>query len=255
MSDQKLHKSKTVKLPEETPRVGRSKRAREEVARDVQDPHVESVSKKVRERKERSRKAEVEVEVPPVKVEVVDVVDDVDVKGDAVIDESSFEVTTTSSIVRRLDKEEVTSQFDNIVSLLEKELLLLKEDKSKNRRDSLKFIRTLTSEIKRLKTNSVRLMKKTKKKTDGLHSGFMKPVKISREMSAFAGWNESELKSRVDVTKFICEYIKANNLQNPSDRRQILVDDKLGALLKYDPTTEAPLTYYFLQRKIQHHFV
>ena len=85
----------------------------------------------------------------------------------------------------------------------------------------------------------------------------MKPVKISKEMTDFTGWAPDELKSRVDVTKYICGYIREKDLQNPKDRRQIQPDTKLQALLhlsKKDLKDE-PLTYYTLQKKIQGHFV
>jgi upstream activation factor subunit UAF30 len=86
-------------------------------------------------------------------------------------------------------------------------------------------------------------------------SGFMKQVPISKEMAKFANWDPSQLRSRVEVTKFICDYVKQHNLQNPQDRRQILPDDKLSKLLNYDAKkSDKPLTYYYLQRVIQPHF-
>ena len=85
----------------------------------------------------------------------------------------------------------------------------------------------------------------------------MKPVNISNEMSSFTGWEKDELKSRVDVTKYICGYIRDNDLQNPDDRRQIVPDKKLTNLLKLNKKglAEEPLTYYSLQKKIQPHFI
>jgi upstream activation factor subunit UAF30 len=86
------------------------------------------------------------------------------------------------------------------------------------------------------------------------NSGFLKKVPISKEMAKFTGWDSSELKSRVDVTKSLCNYIRENNLQNPKDRRQILPDVKLTKLLnikKGDP----PLTYYRIQSCIKPHFI
>ena len=80
---------------------------------------------------------------------------------------------------------------------------------------------------------------------------FMKPVKISREMQKFTGMRDDQLVSRVDVTKAICQYVKTNNLQNQSDRRQFTPDEKLGKLLG----TSEPLTYYNLQKHIQPHFI
>lgn len=221
MSDLKLRKSKSVKLPEELVVPGKSKR-----------------EKTAEPRRERVRKSAVQEVKQEVKVE----------------SEPVFEVPTTDTTSRRLGKEDIGNQFDNILGLLDNELNLIKGDKQY--KVSGKLLRTLGTELRRIKTNSLKLMKKPKKKTDGLQSGFMKPVQISREMATFAGWNLDEPRSRVDVTKFICDYVKRNNLQNPADRRQILVDKKLGALLRYDPSVEpAPLTYYLLQSRIQHHFV
>ena len=83
----------------------------------------------------------------------------------------------------------------------------------------------------------------------------MKPVQLSKEMAQFTGWDPTELKSRLDVTKYICEYIKEKQLQNPEDRRIIKPDNKLQNLLKLTGNSdEPPLTYYTLQKNIQHHF-
>ena len=82
----------------------------------------------------------------------------------------------------------------------------------------------------------------------------MKPVDISSEMRKFTGWDE-EPKSRVQVTKYICDYIKENDLQNPADRRQIRPNAQLKKILRLKGEQKDPLTYYTLQKHIQHHFV
>ena len=95
-----------------------------------------------------------------------------------------------------------------------------------------------------------------KKVSNNSNSGFLKPVQISKEMAKFTGWDASQLKSRVDVTKFLCNYIKENDLQNPKDRRQILADSKLSKLLKYDSKKETnPLTYFRIQSCLKEHFI
>jgi chromatin remodeling complex protein RSC6 len=81
----------------------------------------------------------------------------------------------------------------------------------------------------------------------------MKPVRISNEMASFTKWDPSQLYSRVDVTKFLCAYIKTNQLQNPEDRRKIVCDEKLSSLLKLD--SNYSLTYPGLQQHIQQHFI
>jgi hypothetical protein len=68
--------------------------------------------------------------------------------------------------------------------------------------------------------------------------------------------NPDDLKSRVDVTKFLCNYIRENNLQNPTDKRQIVPDAKLSKLIKYDSKKESePLRYYSLQKFLKPHFM
>jgi upstream activation factor subunit UAF30 len=83
----------------------------------------------------------------------------------------------------------------------------------------------------------------------------MKPVRISNEMAQFTTWDQSQLYSRNVVTKFICDYVRDNKLQNPEDRRQILCDEKLASLLKFDrQNSSSPLTYPGIQKYMQHHF-
>jgi chromatin remodeling complex protein RSC6 len=75
-------------------------------------------------------------------------------------------------------------------------------------------------------------------------------------MAKFTGWNADELKSRVDVTKYLCNYIKEKNLQNPKDRRQIIADTKLAKLLDYDNKKDTqPLTYFLIQSHLKKHFI
>jgi chromatin remodeling complex protein RSC6 len=81
-------------------------------------------------------------------------------------------------------------------------------------------------------------------------------IEISKEIAKFAGWDVKEKKSRVLVTKNLCDYIKEHNLQNQKDKRQIIPDAKLCKLLNYDPKTASqPLTYFHLQSLLKHHFI
>ena len=89
---------------------------------------------------------------------------------------------------------------------------------------------------------------------DSGSTGFMEPVRISAEMAEFIGCYPDELRSRLNITKCICDYIKDNNLQNPADRREIIVDDRLRKLFHFHYQDGKPLTHYTLQKHIMKHF-
>lgn len=152
-------------------------------------------------------------------------------------------------------KETIVADFDELVSVVQGEIDRLRE--ASGRQKGVKFLRSLNKRIKVLRGHSVRVMKQKTKtnRKNNTNSGFLKPVQISKEMAKFTGWEHSELRSRVDVTKYICNYIRENNLQNPDDRRQIVADKKLAGLLEYDSKSDdKPLTYYRIQTYIKKHF-
>lgn len=175
-----------------------------------------------------------------------------------------------SRVRRSVSRDTLESDFDELLKRVDDEITKLKEAKqsrqSSEKVKGVKFLRSLNKMVKILKTDTLRVMK-IKPKTNRVRptsSGFMKPVNISSEMASFAGLSPTQKYSRVDITKFICNYIKEHNLQNKEDKRQIVCDQKLSSLLKYDPNNvptdkktgkPAPLTYFRLQQYIQPHFV
>nr|GEW31922.1 hypothetical protein [Tanacetum cinerariifolium] len=64
-------------------------------------------------------------------------------------------------------------------------------------------------------------------------SGILAPIPLSEALVKFLGTGENAL-ARSDVVKRIWDYIKQNNLQDPSDKRRILCDDKLKELFDVD---------------------
>ena len=56
------------------------------------------------------------------------------------------------------------------------------------------------------------------------NSAFMKPLQPSTELAAIVG---AAPLPRSEVVSKVWEYIKANSLQNPENKREILADDKL----------------------------
>jgi len=177
--------------------------------------------------------------------------------------EEIVEATPEKVIKKRrvVSRESVFADFDSLQQNVEAEIEKTRANADKGGKVlGVRYLRSLNKAIKQLKKDTIRAMKQKKKnpnRAKNTSSGFMKPVKISNEMSSFTGWEKDELKSRVDVTKYICGYIRDNDLQNPADRRQIVPDKKLTNLLKLDKKglAEEPLTYYSLQKKIQPHFI
>jgi chromatin remodeling complex protein RSC6 len=164
--------------------------------------------------------------------------------------------TTTKRVRRVVNKESILADFDTLLTGFEEQMTLIRAS-DKRGTIGLKYFKSLTKSIKTLRSDvskNIKVRKQTNRDNAKV-SGFMKPVSVSKEICSFAGWNSTELHSRVDVTKFICDYIRKNDLQNPSDRRQIRPDKKLKTLLKLKDNEKEPLTYYSLQRHIQPHFV
>ena len=83
-------------------------------------------------------------------------------------------------------------------------------------------------------------------------SGFAKPNKISNELCDFIGVPYGTEKSRTDITRFINAYVKEHNLNNPNNRRFIIPDAKLKAILNVKDGEE--INYFILQKLISHHF-
>ncbi|KAK7406587.1 hypothetical protein VNO78_08215 [Psophocarpus tetragonolobus] len=75
--------------------------------------------------------------------------------------------------------------------------------------------------------------RKEKRQKGGGKSGFLAPLQLSDALVNFLGTGESEL-SRTDVIKRMWDYIKGNNLQDPSDKRKIICDEKLKELFDVD---------------------
>ena len=157
---------------------------------------------------------------------------------------------------RVVNKESILSDFDTLLSQVEEQITLIKNSTTKGA-IGVKYFKTLNRQLKQLRGDVGKNIKVKRQVSSDMSktSGFMKPVEVSKEVSKFAGWKEGDLHSRVEVTKFICNYVKSNDLQNPKDRRQILPDKKLKTLLKLGDKEKEPLTYYSLQRHIQPHFV
>ena len=129
-----------------------------------------------------------------------------------------------------------------------------------------KTSKTLTVELKTLTkdVNKLRLSKSKGKRTKRVVDpdaprklgALEKPVDITTELSEFLGFTPGEKMARQMVTQNINKYVKEHDLQNPDNRRYILLDTcdegrKLGKLLR-DP--DQPLTFFNIQRYLKVHY-
>jgi chromatin remodeling complex protein RSC6 len=99
---------------------------------------------------------------------------------------------------------------------------------------------------------NVKVPSKKEKIPGSTPSQFEKPMRIGQDIAIFAEWDIESLHSRVDITKVICNYICTNNLQNPENRRIIMLDEKLKTLLGVDVDT---ITYPDIQKYIGAHLI
>jgi len=122
------------------------------------------------------------------------------------------------------------------------------------------ILSTLKNDYKALEKKFVRELKlmqklnskKKRKVGNRAPSGFVKPTKISEELSNFLEMPLGAEMARTEVTREINKYIRSNNLQDKVNGRKIIPDEKLATLLKITDSDE--LTYFNLQRYMSPHF-
>jgi len=119
----------------------------------------------------------------------------------------------------------------------------------------------LTSQIKSAEKQVYKKMKqldkevkKNKNKGNRQPSGFAKPTKISSELCIFMELPEGSEMARTEVTKYIIQYVKNNQLQNPTDAKLIKPNTELKSLLNLKEN-DGDLTYFNIQRYMNKHFV
>lgn len=85
------------------------------------------------------------------------------------------------------------------------------------------------------------------------NNAFNKPRLLTDELCVFMGVPAKSERSQTAVTKFVSEYIKSHSCFDPSFKRTIVPDQKLGKLLRAKDGDV--VTYLNLQRYLKVHFV
>ena len=151
--------------------------------------------------------------------------------------------TKTENVVE--DSADLSSDFGSILTRINEITTAMSSLKSE--------LKTLEKRALKELKNSQKLNAKRKRKSGNrAPSGFVKPTKISEELTKFLNKEPGTEMARTEVTREINAYIRAHNLQDKSNGRQINADTALSKLLKLKK--DDVLTYFNLQKFMSPHF-
>ena len=114
-------------------------------------------------------------------------------------------------------------------------------------------VKVLEKGVKKQMKQLEREAQKNKNKGNRKASGFAVPTKISKDLCEFMGKPEGSEMARTEVTKYIIQYIKSNNLPDKQDKKVIMPDNALKSLLDLKPNEQ--VTYFNLQKYMNKHFM
>ena len=109
--------------------------------------------------------------------------------------------------------------------------------------------KSVRKEIKSLQKEAA----KNRNKGNRRPSGFAKPSKVSTELCNFMKKEPGTEIARTEVTQFLIQYIKDNQLQFEDNKKIIIPDKTLKKLLNVKDGDE--VTYFNLQRLMNIHFI
>ena len=159
----------------------------------------------------------------------------------APVTETVVETETVTDTKTESD-EKVDPTVESITSLIGKFELFEKE--SKLAKVELRKV---------LKSYQKKTSKKTRKHDPNRPpTGFAKPSLISEELCKFLNKPSGTKMARTEVTQEVNKYIKAHNLQNPANKKEIKADSTLTTLLNLKKGDD--LNYFSLQKYLKDHF-
>lgn len=145
---------------------------------------------------------------------------------------------------QELSLDKYGSQFSSLISEL--------QQWRSNITNMIANVRSLQRSVEKEMRNSNKKSKKQLNKPKREPSGFAKPTEISHDLCDFLGREYGTEMARTEVTKYLTQYIKQHNLQEPADKRKIKPDPKLSKLLGCKKEDE--VTYFNLQKWMKPHF-
>jgi len=155
----------------------------------------------------------------------------------------SLEVAQTAEVKQM-------SNFDKLDLLIfqyDADLASMKSayDSLKSRQKQMKKV------LNKMQTKAMKTQNKPK--ANRKPCGFARPSLVSSDMCDFLKIDHGSLVSRTEVTKSLIQYIKSHNLQNETNKRQIVPDETLYKLFG-DESRKLELTYFTMQKFVNQHF-
>jgi hypothetical protein len=152
---------------------------------------------------------------------------------------------------------------DSILSTLQAQLKALSSDVTSRVRELVAAATDAAKALKREARDSKRRVKvdpatlspeaRAVWESRRANNAFLKPRQISDELSSFMGLPAKSQRSQTDVTEFVANYVKTHSCFDPSFKRRIIPDAKLGKLLRVKDGQE--VTYLNLQTYLKVHFI
>ena len=155
----------------------------------------------------------------------------------------------TSQVNEEQNLDSMSSIFDTQFSAI---LSTLSQLKTQITSTSLQ-LKNLEKQVKKEMKNKNKEISKNKNRGNRKPSGFAEATQISDELCDFMGKEKGEKIARTEVTKYICNYIKENDLRKKDNKRIINPDNKLKSLLGVNDSSE--ITYFNIQRYMNKHFI
>jgi len=148
------------------------------------------------------------------------------------------------NIAKEQNVEKMVTQFSDILGTLStfrSQITLLQNQVRGLEKSYNKKLKSMEKEVK-----------KNKSKGNRKPSGFAVPSKITNELCDFMKLDHGTAVARTEVTQYIINYIKQNELQWKENRKIIKPDKALTSLLSVEDKDE--VTYFNLQKYMNRHF-
>lgn len=171
-----------------------------------------------------------------------------------IMEEPEMEPEKIKMTRKKITYETILTGFDELIKQVEDDIQKFRQTQKSTK--GIKPFNELLKKLKILKNNTARIIipKKFRVKRTNRNHGFGKPVKLSNELLQFTGWKDDEVHSRVDVTRFLCNYIKQNNLQEPKDKRVICVDKDKNLKTLFKSNSNEKITFASMQKYLKNHY-